>query len=549
MTLDGCWRPWKHGMIDLSPNYLKTVKGILAEHVPECEVRAFGSRAIWTAKDYSDIDLAIVGVSPLDCGTLSQLKEAFEQSDLPMRVDFLDWHTITDSFRKVIEQDCVVVQKGEDGKLAMEEEEQRMAGEWRETKLGELINIKHGFAFKGHFIHDEKHEDVLLTPGNFAMGGGFKGDKFKYYDGAVSEEFVLREGDLLVTMTDLSKQSDTLGYPALVPACRDGRRYLHNQRLGKISLKETAEIDARYIYYVMCGAEYRHEVLSSATGTTVKHTSPDRIKQFRFLLPPLPEQRAIAHILGTLDDKIELNRRMNETLEAMARALFKDWFVDFGPVRAKMAGRDTGLPKHLADLFPNRLVDSELGEIPEGWEVKELGDLLVLAYGKALKADNRRHDGNVSVYGSNGQVGWHDKRLIQGPGIVVGRKGNPGVVTWVTTDFFPIDTTFYVVPKNGNDILYFLFYALIDQDLPSIAADSAVPGLNRNLAYMNKQVTPDDYIFEHFNRYVGPIFTRSHGLETESRVLASVRDTLLPKLISGEIPVWHSIIQQLVSRI
>ena len=261
------------------------------------------------------------------------------------------------------------------------------------------------------------------------------------------------------------------------------------------------------------------------------------------------EQRAIAHILGTLDDKIELNRRMNETLEAMARTLFKDWFVDFGPVRAKMEGRDTGLPKDLADLFPNRLVDSELGEIPEGWEVKGLGDLLVLAYGKALKADNRRHDGNVFVYGSNGQVGWHDKRLIQGPGIVVGRKGNPGVVTWVTTDYFPIDTTFYVVPKNGNDILYFLFYALIDQDLPSIAADSAVPGLNRNLAYMNKQVTPDDHIFEHFNRYVGPIFARSHGLETESRVLASVRDTLLPKLISGEIPVWYSIIQQLVSRI
>ena len=103
-------------MIDLNPSYLKTVKGILAEHVSECEVRAFGSRATWTAKDYSDLDLAIVGVSALDCGTLGQLKEAFEQSDLPMRVDVLDWHTITDSFRKVIEQDYVVVQKGTDEK-------------------------------------------------------------------------------------------------------------------------------------------------------------------------------------------------------------------------------------------------------------------------------------------------------------------------------------------------------------------------------------------------------------------------------------------------
>ena len=106
--------------------------------------------------------------------------------------------------------------------------------DWREVTLGDLIDIKHGFAFKGASIHDEPQGDVLLTPGNFAIGGGFKGDRFKYYDGSVPEEFVLDEGDLLVTMTDLSKQSDTLGYPALVPASTNGRRYLHNQRLGKV---------------------------------------------------------------------------------------------------------------------------------------------------------------------------------------------------------------------------------------------------------------------------------------------------------------------------
>ena len=216
-----------------------------------------------------------------------------------------------------------------------------MAGEWRYTTLGDLIDIKHGFAFEGRFIHEEPRGDVLLTPGNFALRGGFKGDKFKYYEGPISEEFVLRKGDLLVTMTDLSKQSDTLGYPALVPTCPEGKRFLHNQRLGKISLREPTKTDVKYIYYVLCGSEYRHEVLASITGTTVRHTSPDRIKQFRFLLPPLPEQRAIAHILGTLDDKIALNRRMNETLEAMARALFKDWFVDFGPTRAKSPTRNS----------------------------------------------------------------------------------------------------------------------------------------------------------------------------------------------------------------
>ena len=186
-------------------------------------------------------------------------------------------------------------------------------------------------------------------------------------------------------MTDLSKQADTLGYPAVIPKCPEGRRYLHNQRLGKVVIRDKLSLNARYLYYVMCSAEYRQEVLASVTGTTVKHTSPERIKRFRFLLPPLPEQRAIAHILGTLDDKIELNRRMNETLEEIARALFKSWFVDFDPVHAKMEGRDTGLPSDVAALFPNRLVDSELGEIPEGWEVVPLPEMIEVNPPRSLR--------------------------------------------------------------------------------------------------------------------------------------------------------------------
>ena len=274
-----------------------------------------------------------------------------------------------------------------------------MPGQWREMTLEDLVDIRHGFAFKGKFIREEPHGDQLLTPGNFAIGGGFKHDKFKYYEGPVEEEYVLQKGDLLVTMTDLSKQSDTLGYPALVPQSTDGRRYLHNQRLGKVVPKETDKLHIGFVYYLLCSANYRDEVLASATGTTVKHTSPDRIKRYRFSLPPLPEQRAIAHILGTLDDKIELNRRMNETLEAMARALFKSWFVDFEPVRAKMDGRWRpgqslpGLPAHLYHLFPDRLVDSELGAIPEGWEVKALGDCIDVERGLSYKGSGLSSSG------------------------------------------------------------------------------------------------------------------------------------------------------------
>ena len=260
------------------------------------------------------------------------------------------------------------------------------------------------------------------------------------------------------------------------------------------------------------------------------------------LIPPLPEQRAIAHILGTLDDKIELNRRMNGTLEEMARALFKSWFLDFDPVRAKMDGRWRrgeslpGLPADHYDLFPDRLAPSELGEIPEGWEVKRLGEVVELAYGKALRATDRK-GGPIPVYGSNGQVGWHDEKLADGPGIVVGRKGNPGVVTWSHGDFFPIDTTFYVVPRDATEGLPFLYFALTNQDLPSVSADSAVPGLNRNLAYMNTQFIPDKHALDVFNDYAGAIFKCQHRLEEQSRTLALQRDILLSKLLSAEVVV------------
>jgi type I restriction enzyme S subunit len=278
------------------------------------------------------------------------------------------------------------------------------------------------------------------------------------------------------------------------------------------------------------------------SDSAVPGLNRDEAHACRLRVPDLHRQRSIASILGTLDEKIDLNRRMNETLEAMSRALFKSWFVDFDPVRAKVDGRwrrgETlpGLPAELYDHFPDRLVDSELGEIPEGWEVEPLGDLIELAYGKSLPK-GKRNPGNIPVYGSNGRVGWHDQPLIDQPGIIVGRKGNPGLVKWSPTAFFPIDTTFFVVPKHRRLGLPFLLHLLETQDLQSIASDSAVPGLNRNLAYMNRVIAPTTQVERAFTTHVASTLARQHGLNKESRTLSTLRDTLLPKLISGEIRV------------
>jgi len=151
-----------------------------------------------------------------------------------------------------------------------------------------------------------------------------------------------------------------------------------------------------------------------------------------------------------------------------------------------------------------------------------------------LKEETRK-SGVVPVFGSNGLIGWHNEALVRGPGIVVGRKGNPGIVTWAPTDFFCIDTTFYVVPKQPSLSLQFLYHALQGQDLPALSADSAVPGLNRNIAYMSRQLVPTPAVVAAFGGCVGPMDESCDCRERESRTLVTLRDTLLPKLVSGEL--------------
>ena len=434
-----------------------------------------------------------------------------------------------------------------------------MALEWTETTLGELIDIRHGFAFKGQFIHDEPNGEVLLTPGNFAIGGGFKGDKLKYYDGVVPEEFILHKSDLIVTMTDLSKQSDTLGYPAFVPACTDGRRYLHNQRLGKISLKEIASTDAGYIYYVMCNTEYRDEVLASATGTTVKHTSPDRIKRFRFSLPPLPEQRAIAHILATLDDKIELNRRMNETLEAMARALFKSWFVDFDPVRAKMEGRDPNLSQHLADLFPDRLVDSELGEIPEGWTVRRLGEVAVQRRSGAKPGEIDPDTPYIALehmpkrcialseWDTADGLASSKFRFEQGD-ILFGKLRPYFHKVGVAALDGVCSTDIVVVSPASPDWFGFVLFHTSSPEFvdytDAVSTGTRMPRTKWTDMARFKIAMPNRELNKTFTGLVQPWVNRIASAIHESRTLAAQRDALLPKLISGEIRIRHAQIQQ-----
>ncbi len=419
----------------------------------------------------------------------------------------------------------------------------KLPDHWRRCSLYSMAEWVNGLAFRSVQFSSNGMPVIKIAE----IKGGISGQT-KFTQQTFDEAVRIRPGDLLFSWSGQPETSiDTFWW-------RGPQGWL-NQHIFRVSPVDG--IDRVFFYHLLKYLRPNFVRIAQNKQTTgLGHVTRRDLESIEAGYPPLPEQRAIAHILGTLDDKIELNRRMNETLEAMAQAIFKSWFVDFDPVvvNALRAGnpipekfaakaahyRDNphalGLPDHILRLFPDRFQDSELGPIPEGWGVKTFGDLLELAYGKALKKADRR-PGPIPVYGSNGQVGWHDEPLVSGPGIVIGRKGNPGIVTWVPTDFFPIDTTFYVVPKTKSINLYFLFYALSSHDLPSLAADSAVPGLNRNFVYGNTQLLPSSEVLVEFEGKVRFLFETGYGGEVESRTLATLRDTLLPKLISGELRV------------
>ena len=262
-----------------------------------------------------------------------------------------------------------------------------------------------------------------------------------------------------------------------------------------------------------------------AGGTITGIINKGQFENFPFEIPDsIEEQKEIAGVLSSLDDKIELLREENKTLEAMAQTIFKEWFVNFNFPNTE------GNPYKLSG---GKMIDSELGKIPEGWKGGNLGDVFSLEYGKPMKEADRTGTG-YPVYGSNGVVGYHKDFLIKGDGIVVGRKGTMGSVVWVEDNFYPIDTTFYVQDKLGSNKLFFHYLLLRSQDLERVGSDSAVPGLNRNSAYAIKAIIPKIEIINNFHDAIEPAFSKLKLNNSEIQNLFTLRDTLLPKLMSGK---------------
>jgi len=403
---------------------------------------------------------------------------------------------------------------------------------WRKRRLGDLFRIKHGYAFKGQYFSDAGPY-ILLTPGNFYDGGGFKkkGEKEKYYTGAVPEDFILTRGDLLVAMTEQAE--GLLGSSAIVP---ESSRYLHNQRLGLVTdLKEKA--DKKFLYYLFNTWQVRSQIRASASGVKVRHTSPSRIYEVEVETPPLPTQRKIAAILSAYDDLIENNTRRIAILEEMARALYREWFVHFRfPGHEQVA-----------------MVDSELGPIPEGWEVRQLGQL------GELNKEKFREDAHSDLP----LLGL--ARMLRRT-LSVGEMGNPGELSTSRIIFKEDDILFgsirpylhkvALAPCQGVTNVSVLVIrpmaevckSLLAVLLSSVAAvrwaeqhstGTKMPVIKWDIFRTMPVLLPEESILGRFHEVVYPMLQTIKMTCSRNRNLRRTRDLLLPRLISGEVDVSH----------
>jgi type I restriction enzyme S subunit len=320
----------------------------------------------------------------------------------------------------------------------------------------------------------------------------------------------------------------------------------------------SAIVEPKFLYYVITSPTFRAAHSAYKSGSVQGYTNIPTVKRLPVPVPPLPEQRAIAHILGTLDDKIELNRRMNEMLEAIARALFKSWFVDFDPVRAKAEGRDTGLPSHIADLFPDAFEDSALREIPKGWHVATIGDLADVVGGSTPSTANPSFWGGDHCWATprdlsalSTPVLLSTERRITNAGLSQISSGLLPAGTVLLSSRAPIGyLAIAEVPvainqgfiamraKDRVSNIFLLIWARVaHEEIISRANGSTFLEISKSNFRPIPVAKPTPQILAAFDGHVRPIYSRIVANERESRTLTALRDALLPKLISGEIRV------------
>lgn len=401
--------------------------------------------------------------------------------------------------------------------------------EWQKFKIEDIAEVKSGKRLLyGHELVNQETPFPYIRLVDISNGKIQKENmKFLRPDSRESiKKYIVNSYDLCFAIV-----GHTIGMVFFVEPAWDGVNLTENAaRLTNFS----KEVNSKYLYYYLISRQGQLEILSRKVGSAQGKLPLYNIRSLEFWAPSRVKQNYIVNLLDSFSLRIELLRETNTNFESIAQALFKSWFVDFDPVHAKAEDRQSeGINAETAALFPDSFEESESGLVLRGWEVGELENLLELSYGKALSATNRAF-GKVPVYGSGGITGYHNSPLVNGPSIIIGRKGTVGSLYWEDRAFFPIDTVFYVKTKVPLTYCYYLLKVL---GLDKMNTDGAVPGLNRNNVYRLPIIIAENKILSAFDKIVKRLRQKIYINTEKTETLSAIRDTLLPRLISGQLPL------------
>ena len=526
---------------DIRPDHLEIVQNILREHLPAgFKVWVFGSRANWTTKDSSDLDLAVEGTGTLDHKAMVRLEVAFEESDLPYTVDVVDLNAVSPDFREIVEGQGVLLPVAKDPKCINKQ--------WREDTFAQVLAepVRNGVYKKKEF-HGSGVK--IVNMGELFAYPRLRDVEMRRVQLSDSEQqrFDVQAGDLLFARRSLVAEG--AGKCSVVLEVNEPTGFESSIIRGR---PDPTKVDSLFLYYYFNSPHGLHTLDTIRRQVAVAGITGKDLAHLTIPVPPLPEQQRIAHTLGTLDDKIELNRRMNRTLEEMARAIFQDWFVDFGPVRAKLEGREPYLPPGLWELFPDRLVDSELGEVPDGWEVKALGDCFNLTMGQSPPGSTyNQHGVGLPFFQGSTDFGARFPesrkyctapiRIAEGGDALVSVRAPVGALNMAWEKCCIGRGVAALRHRSGSSAYTYYSGQAMQPELQQYEQTGTVFGaITRKQFETLPVVSPAERLIIGFEAFIVPLEQRLRSNVADSRALAALRDVLLPKLVSGEVRVGNA---------
>ena len=533
----------------LSTKHRRVLEALLREHLPDVEVWVYGTRVQARCHTGRDLDLVLrgPGLEKIPTEQLADFADAVRKSTIPFLVEARDWARLPERFRWEIERDHGVPlvlpsAATTDDWLYVPS----LPAHWRRRPLYSMAQWVNGLAFRDIQFCSTGRPVIKIAE----IKGGISGQT-KFTNQTFDDSVRVRPGDLLFAWSGQPESSINAFW------WRGTEGWL-NQHVFRVT--PCPDIDKTFLFYLLRYLRPNFVAIAHNKQTTgLGHVTKQDLQRIRAAAPSPDEQRAIAHVLGTLGDKIELKRCMNETLETIAQTLFKSWFVDFEPVRAKAEGRDTGLPRHMAELFPDKMIDLEYGEVPYGWHIRPLADLIDVNPRRQLRKGQVAPFLDMANMPTRGHVPNSIVRRPFGSGMrftngdtLIARitpcleNGKTAYVDFLPDGETGWGSTEYIVMRPRNPLPYEFAYLLArsstfrDFAIQNMTGTSGRQRVQASAVKEYQLAQPTERVAVAFGDLVRPLISRGSASARESRSRADLRDTLLPKLISGEIRVQEA---------